>query len=360
MTPLPPALPEIVDRIRAARRVCFFAHHDIDDVVDRYVLYYLQAIADAGFEIIFVTTSLLSADERAKLNGLCAEVIIRDNVGLDFGGWAECLSRYPDLSADLLLLCNDSVYGPFWCLSDFINDLTAEPADFYGAVLSLDEAPKPYHLQSWFLIFRPPAYGSRAFRTIFSPVPATLSKLEIIERYELQLTDKLEGEGLTFRAAFDPRTRGRLLAREPVNAAYVLWDELVTRRLVPFLKIGLIRDKPAYIRGLHRWYAVGRALNECAADLALSNLERRIRARHAVPFERARDLAFAMVGQTTYLPIAKPLLVADMSGFEHRKRGGLITPSVGYGLIKITHGLIRRPYRFVYDAVSRWRRRPHG
>lgn len=343
--------------VAVARRVCFFAHHDIDDVVDPYVLHYLRALGQAGFTTVLVTTSPLPPAEVAKLDGLCADVIIRENIGLDFGGWADCLARYPCLSAEFLLLCNDSVYGPFWDLGGFIDALTATPADFYGTVLSVHPPPEPPIVQSWFLLFRPAAYDSPAFRAMLRPVPAHLSKQEIIDGYEFQLAHRLERAGLRFHVAFDPRTRGRLLAREPANAAYVLWRELLERRIVPFLKIALVRDRPVWVRGLDAWLDVARGIDPHVAELARRNLERRMRARRPVRFAALRDLAFSLTIQSAHMPVAKPLLVADM---DHHARGSARRrPSAASAAFAVYHGLrslYRIPYKRLYEALSRLRR----
>lgn len=342
--------------IADARRVCFFAHHDIDDVVDPYVLHYLGELRSAGFATVLVTTSPLPPAEVAKLDGLCADVIIRENSGLDFGGWADCLARYPRLSAEFLLLCNDSVYGPFWKLRAFIDELTSTPADLYGTVLSVHPSPEPHIIQSWFLLLRPTAYDSPAFREMLEPVPAHLPKQEIIERYEFQLAHRLERAGLRAHAAFDPRTRGPLLAREPANAAYILWRELLERRIVPFLKIALVRDRPIWVRGLDGWLDVARRIDPHVAELARRNLERRLRARRPVPFAALRDLAFALTNHSAHTPFAKPLLVADM---DHHARGSAkgrrSAASAGFAVYNAARNLYRAPYKRLYDAVSRQR-----
>lgn len=344
------------EAIADARRVCFFAHFDIDDIVDSYVLHYLRELRDAGFTTVLATTSALPPTEVAKLDGLCADIMLRANVGLDFGGWADCLQRYPNLSADFLLLCNDSVYGPFWSLREFIDDLTAEPADFYGTVLSI--APDfPDHIQSWFWLLRPTAYNSTAFRDMLRPVPPSLPKQRIIEDYEFQLAGRLEQAGLRTRAAFNPREHGPLMAREPMNAAWVLWRELLERRIVPFLKVSLPRDRPIWVCGLGNWFEVARAINPEVAELARANAERRLRARGPVRLERPREIAFTLTNPSAHLPFAKPLLVADMDRHAGRAGGDAwLSPRMRFGIYDALLRLFQAPYRRLYGASSRLRR----
>lgn len=344
--------------VKTARRVCFFAHHDIDDIVDPYVLYYLEALGDAGFTTVLATTSRLNKTEVAKLSGLCADVILRENVGLDFGGWADCLARYPNLSAELLLLCNDSVYGPFWSLAEFIDDLTAEPADFYGAVLSVADGEKcPEHLQSWFILFRSAAYNSPAFRSLLKPVPSTLNKDEIISHYECRLTQNLATTGLVYRAAFDCRNRGLLLSRHHLDPSFVLWRELLERRILPFLKVRLLRDRPIWARGLDEWRATATAINADVTDLAAANTARRTRGQVGKPFERLRDYAYMLTGTGAYLPFYKRLLVEDMDYHAGRQTISGASPASRFARRRKLHRALLRPYAAAYRALSRFRGR---
>lgn len=334
--------------IGTAPRLCFFSHFDADDRIDAYVVHYLQQLASAGFTTVFVTTSQPNEQEMGKLSGLYAEAVFRKNEGLDFGGWAECLARYPRIEAELLLLCNDSVYGPFWSLAEFIATLTASPADAYAAVVSL--TPE-LHMMSWFLMLRPSAYRSAAFVDLMSdPVPSSLSKAEIIETYEMGLSRGLAEAGLTYRAAFDPRTMGPILSRYPVNPTFNLWRELLVRRLVPFVKIGILRDRPLSVSGLRDWYSVSARLDPELAAKALRNLQRRVNKRPAQRFALIRELMYLPTLPLAQLPVARRLLIAD------RELGGKRATDKVFAGLDLAYELFRKPYAWLYDRASRTRR----
>lgn len=265
------------DQLKRARRLCFFAHYHPRAIVAEYVLSYLRALDAAGFAVVVLSTADLPAAEQAKLRQACAMLIMRENVGLDFGGWIEAFRRFSPIEAELLLLANDSVYGPLHDLSAFIDRLTSVPADFYGAVESWENG---VHLQSWFLLLRPAAYRSAAFAELMAePVPADLPKIDIIRRYEMALMVRLAAGGLRHHAAFSPAQGGEVAQRLTYNPSHLLWDVLVTRNRIPFVKIELLRDNPGNIGGLARWpRLVGKASAPAAiyaADLAT---------RHARPF----------------------------------------------------------------------------
>ena len=268
------------DDVRNARRLCFFAHYHPAAIVADYVLVYLRALAEAGFTVVVLSTADLPEAERVKLKAACATLIERENVGLDFGGWIDAFRRFSPIEAELLLLANDSVYGPLHDLGSFIDRLTAVPADFYGAVESRETGP---HLQSWFLLLRPTAYRSAAFADLMTnPVPADMPKSEIIERYELALMSRLNAAGLRHHAAYTPDFGGAIGRELAYNPAHLLWKSLVGRYGVPFLKIELLRDNPLQIGGVAGW----RRLVSHHAPSQLPKIEADLVARQARPTKR--------------------------------------------------------------------------
>lgn len=242
--------------IRGARRLCFFAHYHPHGIAAEHVLLHLAALAEAGFTVVVLSTATMPPAEAAKLRAVCALLIERENRGLDFGGWIEAVARFFPIEAELLLFANDSVYAPVGDLPGFIDRLVAVPADFYGAVESLEGAP---HLQSWFLLFRPAAYRSPAFAALLgTPIPPDMPKAEIIARYEMGLTPALVAAGLRYHAAYSPSRHGLIAAAARLNAGQLLWRELIADGM-PFLKIELLRDNPLHVPGLDAWpAAVGR------------------------------------------------------------------------------------------------------
>lgn len=332
--------------IKNAERLCFFSHFDADGRIDDYVLHYLRELRDTGFVIVLVTTATLAPGEARRVDGFCAAIVERENVGLDFGGWIECLARFPDIRAELLLLCNDSVYGPFWKLSAFIAALTSVRADFYGAVRSLAEVP---HLQSWFLLLRPSAYQSEAFRALLDkPMPRELSKGDIITRYETVLTQALVDEGLSYRAAFDPSEMGPVLASTPLNPTCQLWRELLTERFVPFVKISTLRERPLTARGVGRWRDVLDGFDAILAAAAARNLARRLEQHTRSGRELLRELADWPILPLASLPVSHGVIKREV-----QKRPSAKIRNWPFDLAKIGYNLLRAPYVLTYRMLNR-------
>ena len=240
-------------RIREARRLCLFAHYHQDGIVAPHVIHYLHALRDAGFVTVVISTAKLDANECEALRTAGAEVILRENEGMDFGGWIEACQRFFPINADFLLLANDSVYGPITALPAFVDRLTAHDADFYGALESLEIAP---HLQSWFVLLRPSAYRSRAFAELMLvPMPVMSDKLTLVTRYEVGLTRRLVEAGLRYHAAFSPAGQSSIARAHPYNPSHLLWRDVIDAG-VPFLKVELLRLNRMRVTDIHEALAL--------------------------------------------------------------------------------------------------------
>lgn len=267
---------------RWQNNLCLFAHYDVQGRVADYVLHYLKEIRAAGFDIVFVSTSALAQEEVEKLSPLAVDIIIRENTGHDFGSWMEAFKRHKGSPAGLLLLCNDSVYGPLWNLAATLRQLIAVEADFYGMVRSNEIEP---HVQSWFLLLTPRAHRSETFNRFMDSQTAGFAKRQIIENFEVGLTTSLEAAGLTSHALYDPRNH-RAMPRMPVNPTHLLWRRLITTYGVPFIKIELLRDNPTRV-SMSSWSKVAGAHN---AEVVVHG-KRHLAGRQRHPAMRANRLA---------------------------------------------------------------------
>lgn len=239
----------------AAQRLCLFAHFDRDDVIDDYVLHYLKAIHDLGCETVFVSTAEgLDQTQLAKIVPFTRRILVRRNVGHDFGSWKIGLQSVGDLqNYRELVIANDSVYGPFRDLNGLFARMEHADVDFWGATDSWRYVP---HLQSYFLVFREAALRSEAFATFWNRLPFHRYKHVVILRGEIALTRRLARAGLRY-AALCPyealRARQSQEVREAerrhyrgqaANPVRSLWGPLIQDHDFPFLKVELPRDNP--------------------------------------------------------------------------------------------------------------------
>ena len=272
---------------------CLFAHYDRFDQLAEHVVYYLDAIRRAGFAVTVISTARLGAAERYRLASVGADLILRENSGLDFGSWAAGLAGLRDSDGQLridgrLLLANDSVYGPIGNLSETMERLFALPGDVHGMVESGEIAP---HLQSWFLIFSPVAYRNPAFETTFAQNFAAMSKDEIIRNGEISLSANLRAAGLRTAALGSDPPRGGINRLLRSNPAHFLWRSVIEQDGVPFIKVELLRDNPARVPGLEEWQSVVLARAPHLLQLIKKHLSDR-QSEQAVNPTRARAISY--------------------------------------------------------------------
>jgi lipopolysaccharide biosynthesis protein len=234
-------------------RLVLYAHFDVQREVKPYVLFHLQALKEWGANIIFISNSGLPVEETAKIQSMTHQVLLRENRGMDFGMWKEALAsvRLDDL--DELVLTNSSVAGPFHPLEPIHQRMQSVACDFWGMTESREIC---HHLQSYFLVFRRPAFESEAFGQFWASVLPYRSKLNIIHSYELGLSVFLEENGFKSAVAFPMGASGNglihnvLYRRNPTfqmhhsrNPTLYYPDQLI-RAGMPYLKLQLFQQNP--------------------------------------------------------------------------------------------------------------------
>jgi lipopolysaccharide biosynthesis protein len=283
-------------------KVCVFVHFDRKGEIHDYVLHYLRALRLAGFNILFVSNApTLKPTALSKVLGLTGLVIRRANAGYDFGAYKDGIANIPDIkSLELLLLANDSVYGPFNSLAAVIDRTRETRAQFWGLTDCWDVA---YHLQSYFLLFGPEAINNVAFGKFWKDVRYANSKNYIIRRYEVGLTQLMTRAGLRGTALYSSREAARAVNDAvrngaltnktldegsveylemihkhlengvPLNISHYLWDYLIVKMGYPFLKRELLHKNPVSIPHIVRWQQVISSVSDFDTDLIVRHLE---------------------------------------------------------------------------------------
>lgn len=268
-------------------RVCVFVHWDRAGEVRDHVLQQVGALAAADVSVVFITNSgFLRPNATERLQAVCAGIIVRANVGYDFGAWREGFERLslPRGDTEMVLMANDSVYGPLWPIDGLLREMDFTKADVWGCTESWQSR---YHLQSYLMGFSPAVVASPAWRNFWSGVRPTWSKNWLVRLYEVGLTQTLLKAGFRCRAvwpyqtlvagidpawltnaketeenAHDPvvqvrrkhahRIRAAVVQRTPLNPTSDLWRQLLATGY-PFLKRELLRDNPTFVLDIGEW-----------------------------------------------------------------------------------------------------------
>lgn len=250
-------------------RAIIFVHYDKYNMVDNYIYKYLQELQNISSYIVFVSTANLGSEDIAKLSNYSSNVIIRENIGYDFMSYKVSLESFDYKNFDEVVICNDSVYGPFFSLKSVFDKMDNKNCDFWGMTANNDIS---YHLQSYFLVFKKSVIQSDAFKSFWDNVEILNDKHEIIEKYEVGLTKHLlqNGYSSTVYSSFEVtklqqisifikkltlhkiinKLRAIISGQDSVsrigevNTIHYFWKELLLDSKIPFIKIELLRDNP--------------------------------------------------------------------------------------------------------------------
>ncbi|ADN08333.1 putative glycosyltransferase, fusion protein [Sulfurimonas autotrophica] len=253
-------------------RAVVFAHYDIDNVVDQYVYVYLKELSKISNYIVFVSTADLTQKDIELLSRICAKVIIRDNIGYDFMSYKIGLESFDYIKYDEIIICNDSVYGPFYPLENVFNAMKNKQCDVWGMTSGQEIS---LHLQSYFLVCKKTVLLSSYFSDFWKNVKVLDNKRKIIETYEVGFSAKLLSLGFklasyaeykpVFMEKYTVKLRrvtfykifkkiislfeGRSVFQNSlsVNITHQYWKELLLVSKMPFLKVELLRDNPLKI-----------------------------------------------------------------------------------------------------------------
>ena len=269
-------------------RVAVFVHFDRRGAVQAHVLHYLEALRRSGCSVLFVTNAeRLQPEALEAIKPVCHGILIRKNIGYDFGALREAIEHYnlPHQNTEMLILANDSVYGPFTPLDGIFDQVDFAKADIWGVT---DSWQYRYHLQSFLLMVGPNAMRHPAWKGFWSRVRPVASKAWVIRHYEIGFTQWMIRAGLRCAALWpysalvrsteaqfetlnvppdatvqaDPVAKQRLgqimsvrsafARRTALNPTADLWRSLL-RNGFPFIKRELLRDNPGQIQDVVDW-----------------------------------------------------------------------------------------------------------
>jgi hypothetical protein len=202
------------------KNVIFFSHYDAHSIIDDHVVYsikYLSRYAD----IVFVSTSeFLPEDSVICIKEYCRTIIIKKNVGYDFGAWKtgmEAISNDLD-RYDNLVLCNDSVYGPFFPLDDFFEKMESNQYDVYAMTQSHDIME---HNQSYFTAYSKKAFSSKLFKDFWNNMVIYDDKRSLIFSHEVIFSNSL------IRSELNAGSYIPILNNARLNITHFEWNVVV-------------------------------------------------------------------------------------------------------------------------------------
>jgi hypothetical protein len=219
-------------RFSARDEVALMVAHAPSGRLKPHVLPYMKQLRDAGLSVVLVAVVDCPLELLDEEIATADSVIVRDNVGYDFGAWAHGFELCPTLSkVRLLIMTNDSVVptadkAVFQAMIDRVRGCDA---DISGLTANHEHG---WHIQSYFLAFTRKALASSAFGEFIRGIRRLDDKDELVRAYEVPFAARMQAAGLTVKALYH--------GPYPTNPVIWSWRELVENGF-PFIKLLLLR-----------------------------------------------------------------------------------------------------------------------
>lgn len=159
-------------------------------------LFLLESLVRAGFAPLVVCNAPLSETDVERLKHIVWRLVIRPNVGHDFGGYRDGIRLLDHLGVDPeeLLVLNDSVWLLDGDAAPLIARLRASGGDVAGAVLR--ERGSERFLESYCYLLGRSALRSQGYKTYWTHLGLTSNKAKVIRRGERGHSAALIADGL--------------------------------------------------------------------------------------------------------------------------------------------------------------------
>ncbi len=248
------------------QRVVVFASLQYGSKIPDYEIYYLQKLKEISDAIIYISDSPILPKEFEKLAALVNYASCKRHNKYDFGSYQQGIEYIKEKigldQVEQLILCNNSCVAPFFEFNEFFDTMQAKKVDFWSA--SSNQTPVA-HLQSYFLVFNHNVINSSAFIDFFANIQEEKTRLEVILKYEVRLTEKLEKAGFVCDAFVNG------LKAEQSKALGFKHEDVTTypchllQKKLPFVKMTFLLNPSNNFDGLENTLDL---MTSCNAELA--------------------------------------------------------------------------------------------
>lgn len=272
----------------AHKRVAVFASFSAEGVVEDYVKIYLTALSKVCDHVVFVVDNDLTLADQEYLGQTVSHVIAGRHGEYDFGSYKRGIeyARTNGLldGAAELVLCNDSCYGPFQDLGDFIAKMELKNLDFWGITQNSQFGD---HIQSYFIVFKRRMFTDLRFVRFFESVSAKDHVSKVVLTYEVPMTRHFADMGFSWGTLIDNETPGYTETQK-------IKPNITTRPLFkldagsPFIKVKAFKTGFCNHEGMERSLKRVRETDRSIHDAILTHVD-------ASRFYGASKVAFSLI-----------------------------------------------------------------
>jgi hypothetical protein len=228
-------------------RTIIFAHFDRDNIIDNYIITYLEELKKFCNNIIFVSDCNLLENEINKISHLITDFVAYKHNEYDFGsykiGYQLLVAKHPQIleKTDELVFVNDSCY----CIGSFekvFNTEITKDIDAWGLTEGYNHSfsINSYYLQSYFISLRPAVFKERFFIDFINDITKLNNKDEIINKYEGGLSRLLLKNNKKLFAVFNNKLMNNYISEnyieiinqiKEIKEKYHIENQLLTYRI---------------------------------------------------------------------------------------------------------------------------------
>lgn len=193
------------------KRYGIFVFFDKEGIVDDYVIYFLKELKKNLNRLLVICNGNINREGEKILTELSDEYIERENKGFDVTAYKLGLQLHGQKflgDYDEVVICNATVFGPFYPFVNMFNTMDEKDIDFWGMSLfsgapfdpfgTIEYGYIPKHIQSYFMVFRKSLHQSVVFWKFFENLSKIRNYYEAIGYFEAVFTKKMEEAGFYY------------------------------------------------------------------------------------------------------------------------------------------------------------------
>lgn len=248
----------ILDRVKGcglsgARRLVLLGLYDPQGIVDNHIMKMIASLRGAGCDVVTVTSSK-SEEQIERVRRDSAIVLLKDDIGRDFGSWSLALEseREAIAKAESTIWMNDSIYFPLFDPAEMFDEMDRRNLDMWGIV---DSHLVRWHVMSWFWSFNRRAQSNGLFDWYLKEYNPEHPKWAQIRNYEMRIPQMVKAAGHKVGAYIEAAEvlrhvrqnlpdHPRFKAEDSANVMHEFWDVVISKYRCPAIKVELVRDNP--------------------------------------------------------------------------------------------------------------------
>ncbi|MGT2784727.1 rhamnan synthesis F family protein [Streptococcus merionis] len=226
------------------KRLLLYIHFNKFNKVSPHVLYQLEKMRPLFEEVIVISNSLVSDEERSsdQLKRLSDRFLQRENKGYDFAAWRDGMAEvgFEQLAVyDSVTIMNDTCFGPLYDMAPIFHRFEQDATvDFWGMTNFRANKQFDEHIQSYFMSFKQHVIASATFQKFWKSVQDFTDVQDVIDNYETRVTTNLIGAGFQYGVVFDTLNEDASDMLHP-DFSYYNPTAIISKQ-VPFIKVKAI------------------------------------------------------------------------------------------------------------------------